>query len=223
VLVETDDEELIEDMFSRLNEAVALNAAEKRNALGGPMAKLIRDITAHDFFQNKVKFLNWRYRHYEVAARLLFLEDSELRSNRLIDTKKPYLDKMVLDYRNSKNLSVGEVEHRTRNVLDSMLQLFTDKDSLLSAQASVPIYYLLIKKATELGQLVDLKRKDFQSFTEKVKQNRKLAEEDLTSADFDLLEFDRMTVQGTNDASSIRERVRIISEYLLKPQSPKQA
>ena len=37
VTVETDDLELIEDMFSRLNEAVPLNAAEKRRAIGGDM------------------------------------------------------------------------------------------------------------------------------------------------------------------------------------------
>src|SRR5579863_8184040 len=35
VVVRTSDEDLIEEMFSRLNEAVPLNAAEKRNAFGG--------------------------------------------------------------------------------------------------------------------------------------------------------------------------------------------
>jgi len=42
ILVETDDEDLIEDMFSRLNEAVPLNAAEKRNSIGGDMVRSIR-------------------------------------------------------------------------------------------------------------------------------------------------------------------------------------
>ena len=56
----TDDEELIEDMFSRLNEAATLNAAEKRNALGGAVVTAIRDISGHQFFSNKVKFSNKR-------------------------------------------------------------------------------------------------------------------------------------------------------------------
>ncbi|MEM8488850.1 MAG: DUF262 domain-containing protein, partial [Bacteroidota bacterium] len=51
ILVETDDIDLIEDMFSRLNEAVPLNAAEKRNALGGPMAKAIRQVADTSFFK----------------------------------------------------------------------------------------------------------------------------------------------------------------------------
>ena len=39
ISVRTEDIELIEDMFSRLNEAVPLNAPEKRNAFGGPLPK----------------------------------------------------------------------------------------------------------------------------------------------------------------------------------------
>ena len=37
ITIRTNDIELIEDMFSRLNEAVPLNAPEKRGALGGPL------------------------------------------------------------------------------------------------------------------------------------------------------------------------------------------
>jgi hypothetical protein len=44
MVVRTDDVELIEDMFSRLNEAMPLNAAEKRNAFGGPLPPLIRKL-----------------------------------------------------------------------------------------------------------------------------------------------------------------------------------
>ena len=44
VHVQTDDMDLIEDMFSRLNEAVPLNAAEKRNAIGGALVAAIRDM-----------------------------------------------------------------------------------------------------------------------------------------------------------------------------------
>jgi hypothetical protein len=47
-----------------------------------------------------------------------------------------------------------------------------------------------------------------------VENNRNLAEEDITKADFELLEYDRLSIQGTNDASSIKERLRIISKFL---------
>ena len=73
IIVETDDIDLIEDMFSRLNEAVPLNAAEKRNAFGGPMAETIRRVSTHKFFKEYVIFSNNRYQHREVAAKILFL------------------------------------------------------------------------------------------------------------------------------------------------------
>ena len=41
-----------------------------------------------------------------------------------------------------------------------------------------------------------------------------MAEKDITQANFELLEFDRMSQQGTNDADSIKERVRIFGEEL---------
>ena len=40
------------------------------------------------------------------------------------------------------------------------------------------------------------------------------SESDITKATFDLLEFDRLSQQGTNDSNSIKERVRIMKEFL---------
>lgn len=49
VNTENDDLDLIEDMFSRLNEAVPLNADEKRDAIGGPMTKVIKYVSSNSF------------------------------------------------------------------------------------------------------------------------------------------------------------------------------
>lgn len=53
ISVITDDLDLIEDMFSRLNEAVPLNSAEKRNAFGGEMIEMIRKISRHSFLTKR--------------------------------------------------------------------------------------------------------------------------------------------------------------------------
>jgi hypothetical protein len=57
-VVQTDDLDLIEEMFSRLNEAVPLNAAEKRNAFGGPLPKIVRDLADTMFFRRNLKISN---------------------------------------------------------------------------------------------------------------------------------------------------------------------
>jgi hypothetical protein len=213
ILVETDDIDLIEDMFSRLNEAVPLNSAEKRNSFGGPMAKTIRDLAAHDLFLNKVRFGNNRYQHREMAARLLWIEESLLTTNKIIDTKKWYLDKMVFDYRDQMK-DPQKVYDSCVDTLDEMNMVFTKSDTLLTAQATMPIYFLIFKKAKEKGLLNNISRGKLLQFIEKLKENRTVAENDITKANFDYLEFDRLTQQGTSDASSIKERERILEEFL---------
>jgi hypothetical protein len=57
----TDDIELIEDMFSRLNEAVPLNAPEKHHASGGPMPQAIKAVSDHAFFKKHGPFEDRRF------------------------------------------------------------------------------------------------------------------------------------------------------------------
>ncbi len=214
VLVDTDDIELIEDMFSRLNEAVPLNAAEKRTAIGGPMARTINHVSQHDFFKQKAYFTNRRFQYREVAAKLLYLEHLVVYSEgKMSDTKKPYLDAFVREYKKNKKYDAGLIESRVTGVLDKMYSIFEPKDKLLKSTI-IPIYYLLVRDAVEKEKLKAVKRTELERFDENVRENRKIAEEDITKANFDLLEFDRMSQQGTNDSASIRERLRILSDYL---------
>lgn len=212
-VVETDDLELIEEMFSRLNEAVPLNAAEKRNAIGGDMARAITELTGLVFFKKKVRFSDVRYRHREVAARLLFVEQSVI-DNKLIDTKKPFLDEMTRNFKNGRKKEVTQLAKAVGEITELMSKIFVAKDILLAAQAVTPVYYLLFREAAIQGLTPQLTREQFIDFNAKRQNNRAMAEIDITKADFELLEFDRMSQQGTNDASSIRERLRILAKHL---------
>lgn len=212
ICVETDDLELIEDMFSRLNEAVPLNAAEKRNALGGEMARTITEVSRNSFFTKKVKFKNNRYQHREAAVRLLFLEKC-FTEDKVVDTKKPFLDQFVRDNRTGKATEVAGLKRAVTKTLKEMSHLFVDKDTLLIAQASVPIYFLLFREAIKAKKVAKLSRSVFQKFHDARQRNREIAATDITKAQFELLEYDRLSQQGTNDASSIKERLSIIRKY----------
>jgi uncharacterized protein with ParB-like and HNH nuclease domain len=61
VIIETDDEDDIEELFSRLNNGEKLNAAESRNAIGGTAAALVRELAGTKFFTEKIRFKNTRY------------------------------------------------------------------------------------------------------------------------------------------------------------------
>lgn len=213
VLVETDDLELIDDMFSRLNEAVPLNAPEKRRAIGGDMVKAIDDVATHPFFAKKVKFTNKRYQHKEVAVRLLFLVNC-LKLDKLIDTKKPYLDQFTLDHKKGRLKEVKALKGEVVRILDRLLPVFVDKDPLLIAQSSIPIYAFIPDFLDKKAKSNIFTRTKLDKFNTKRNQNRNIAEEDITKANFELLEYDRLSQQGTNDANSIRERWRILEAWL---------
>lgn len=218
IVIETTSEDIIEDMFSRLNEAVPLNAAEKRNAIGGSMARMIARVSERDFFRKKVAFSDRRFQHREVAARLLFIEMTLQESSKIFDTKKPYLDKMVRDFKMKLRKRPSTIGNPVMEILDSMNRVFLKRDVLLQSQSIVPIYYLLFRNTIDRLERIQIGRTQLLEFKKQLKVNRDTAKRNITEADFDFLEFDRLSQQGTNDASSIKERVRIISRYLGLPQ-----
>jgi hypothetical protein len=132
---------------------------------------------------------------------------------KIIDTKKPYLDKMVKDYREMRK-KTDLVYLATISVLDEMTKVFSDSDTLLKAQGVIAVYYLTFKAGIANKTLGNITRKGLLNFFDILKENEQVAEEDITKAMFEYLEFDRMSQQGTNDASNIKERTRILSEFL---------
>ena len=207
----TDDQDLIEEMFLRLNEAAPLNAAEKRNAMGGPMAEVIRRVTNHRFFQAKIPFSNSRYQHRELAARFLLLTTTDA----VGDTKKVYLDNMVKRFKidgdvDEANKIGGEVE----SILESTSEVFIDHDSLLRTHSMTVVYFQVLKEALANGWRQNITREKLSKFDELRRENKQTAQEDIALADYDLLEFDRMNVQGTNDRGSIEFRTRTLAAYL---------
>ena len=207
----TDDLDLIEEMFLRLNEAVPLNAAEKRNAMGGPMATIIRRIAEHQFFKTKVPFSNKRYQHQEVAAKCLLLASS----GTVGDTKKAYLDDMVRAFK-ERHLEdeANKVRQKVETVLDWADSKFVPHDNLLRTQAMTVVYFLVFKEALEGGWHQVISRHNLIRFDDIRARNREEAAKDIAQADYDLLEFDRMHIQGSNDKSSIEFRVRTLATFL---------
>lgn len=214
VSIEGNDIDLIEDMFSRLNEAVPLNAAEKRNAIGGDVVRAIASVAQHGFFADRVKFRNNRYQHRESAARFLLVEDSLATTNQIVDTKKVYLDSLAKRYRVGHQSLVKSLEDKAKIILDRMEDEFTSKDELLLAQGILVVYYLVFRSAMANGEEAKVTRRRLLDFKQKLAENREAAIKNYEGASFDLLEFDRLSQQGTNDASSIKERVRVLSNFL---------
>jgi hypothetical protein len=207
VTIRTSDIELIEDMFSRLNEAVPLNAAEKRNAFGGPLPAVIRSLSKHEFFEKKVPFDNRRYRHFEVLTKFLYFQHS----GKLRDTKKVYLDAFVSHFRDAS--AAARLKESCKQVLDNMSTVFIDEDPLLRAQGMIVLYYFLYQDSERGSWHRSPTRSSLESFEEKRKRNRTSAEDDVAQADYELLEFDRLA-QSLNDSVALNYRYAVMRKYV---------
>ena len=205
VSIETDNIDLIEDMFSRLNEAVPLSAAEKRNALGGPMPPIIRKLSRQPFFVNTIPFGNKRYRHFDLTAKFLLIEDRD----KIADTKKMYLDEFVKSWKGRSTTKANKLGDAVKQVTTSMAKTFTKSDNLLRSVGMVVLYYHVFRIAQADGWLAKITRSKLLAFEKTRLKNRQLAEDDISKAQYDLLEFDRYT-QTPNDGYAMSLRLNIL-------------
>lgn len=216
VLVRDADEEDIEELFSRLNNGEPLTAAEKRNAIGGDMTKLVREIAQHKFFTERIKFQTKRRQDYEAAVKLLILEDNEIRGAGLFcDLKKKFLDDLVKTNRSMSSDRKKKLSNRVSKNLNRMERIFARTDPLLRKQAYVPLYYLFVKSlAANYGAAkLTSKIKAFLAWFTVQRVNNNQVEEE--SRDVSLVEFGRLMQQGTNDKGSLETRVSILTRHFL--------
>ncbi len=212
VTIQFKDVELVEEMFSRLNEAVPLNAAEKRNAFGGPLPQVIKSLAKAAFFIKKLPFSNRRYRHYDLSAKFLYFEYE----GGPVDTKKAYLDQFVRGHRDESIESFKELEKTCRHRLRALDRIFGDSDPLLRSVGMVALYYLVAQHAQEQGWIEELSRGTLLEFNERRATNRRIAEESITEANYELLEFDRYA-QSPNDSVALNFRLMVFLKHLGHP------
>lgn len=215
--IQTDDIDLIEEMFSRLNEAVPLTAAEKRNGRGGPLRGAVRSICSDTFFSEKLPFGNRRYRHFDLATKfLLFSEAGEP-----VDTKKRQLDEFWDELKDSGDQALADrLEKRVETVISRMTNTFEDNDRLLGSVGMISVYYLYYQDSINEDLRTPL-RSELVAFEQIRRLNRFDDESELNSYQRKLLEFDRLA-QSPNDSRALTFRLNLLKEFLADPEGFKQ-
>ena len=208
-IVNVGDIDTIEDMFSRLNEAVPLNAAEKRNAFGGPLPPLFRELARHDFFRTRVRIPATRYRHLDIAAKMFYLQ---YRGD-FADTKRASLDYFVKHANNIDHQVMLESMEGVGGALNAMCRMFVERDSLLRSSGMVVVYFVLISFLQKQGLSVEFGRTELAEFEEKRRINRDRFEAEEEDVDFRLIEFDEL-IRSSNDGSSIQRRCEVLLDEL---------
>ena len=201
----TDDDTKINELFVRLNKGKSLTGAELRNAMGGEVTNLIRDIANHQFFSRTIAFTTNRRQSDNVAAKLLLLE---FRGN-FVDTKKVHLDRFVEEGRRAEaqTAEFNQAKDRCIKVLDQMHHLFSQRDPLLRSQGPITVYYWLVRKTPH--DRLPLLRQFLVEFDVDRKRNKLVVKADPASSDPELSNFDLLD-RSTNDQGSISARYEIL-------------
>jgi hypothetical protein len=228
VVVQTQDYELIDEMFSRLNEAVPLNAPEKRNAFGGPMPAQIRRLVKHRVFSSEMAFPNARYRHLDLATKFLYIEHR----GGLTDLKKRDLDEFVRSFKvGDRRDEAQALYEQASRTLDAMEPIFLPGDPLLTSVGMITIYYQLVREALIEDWLGSVTREVLVEFDNArvlnrglVRETQELALEGKSSPASALISdvlvaFERY-VQSPNDVRALTQRFQVLRYFVLHGQVP---
>ena len=159
----------IQELFVRLNTNLSISGAEKRNAMPGPIPLLIRSLSVHEFFRVHIKFAVDRGQDLNMAARMLLLEAE----GSLTTLKPTNLDRFVRRNEDKSAKKFEETRHRTEETLTRMVEIFRERDRLLSVQGLIPIFYWLVRQHAD--QHAALLRPFLQQFeTERAEVRRQL-------------------------------------------------
>jgi hypothetical protein len=218
VSIRTDELDLIEELFSRLNEAVPLNAAEKRNAFGGPCPPAVREFVENDFFTTRLPFTNQRYRHMDLAAKFLYWEESLSQRESVEpvrDVKKFRLDTFFKEMKEAKEgeQRVTESKKSCLDRLDLLASAFVEKDPLLASTGIVSLYYLLHQMRAREGRDFP-SRSHLTEFEATRRAELNPADTEVSLGEYELLEFNRRS-QSPNDGSALSHRLWVLDTYLV--------
>lgn len=210
VVADTQDE--INQLFIRLNQSKPLTGAETRNAMEGEAPEVIRELTEHEFFKDKIAFSVERGGDQNAAAKVLLMESA----GEFVDVKRRKLDLFVQDIADEVDkASVGTSGLRraaanAERVFNNMVVVFRTHDPLLRTQGQVPVYYWLIRS---LGPAEGL-RKFLAEFERERELNRQRLKEVGTQGNIDgeLLQYDQFN-RSVNDQHSLRGRFEILTRW----------
>ena len=201
----TDEEGKVDEMFVRLNSGLEINGAERRNAMPGIIPRLIRHMVRVPFFTKSISFDTSRMAQYNLAAKLLLIEDR----GRFVDTKAKNLDKFVLEGVTGDTKTFEAAARRTTKWLKVMEEIFLPEDPILRSAGAIPLYYWLMRDNYAHRHLI---RGFLEEFLKELRENFELAKESPRKAMRADPEMNQYYTMGrtTNDQGSLVGRYEIL-------------
>lgn len=164
----------ITNLFSRLQMGVPLNAAELRNALGGPMRHVIDTIaTSHEFFVES-RISDARYKRQDYATHAFAM--AAYRCKR--DIKAPDLRSMITEYDAGRAVEVLELSAEVGDALNILAQVNELSNRRITQKWIFVDLCWLVMEAHEAGKQIDPVKlaKSYQNFDARRREHTRAPE-----------------------------------------------
>lgn len=208
VFDETPDE-VIDEIFIRLNNGVPLNSAEKRNAISGAMRDFVKQlVTAHPFFATSVGFKNKRYSYDEVLAQMTLVE----LNGGPCTVGHPQLRDMY-EKKRTFNTDTAKAK-RVSTVLNFLAKGFSKKTGELSKVNVLSLYILASELLAKFA--ISAKYQEFgQWFLDFEARRREDETRDADQRDSDLMQYQLFLSQATASQTALKHRHTVLMSDLL--------
>lgn len=203
VFIDSDNPDTINETFIRLNSGINVNTAEKRNAIGGELAREMNLLyTSSEFFTKKIRLTNARYAHFDLALKLLMIELG------YEDLGRATVNKFVKenkDFDNNCRVALESVKTK----LSRIITHFSDNDKLLSKKSLIVTFFSI------MNSIDDQHLRPFLSYFEETRNNS-MKEDNKSEQDALMIEFTRLLQQGADKKNSLEKRREIMEQYLYR-------
>jgi len=202
------DEE-IRDLFRRLQHGKPLIPGEILNAYPGDIVITMRKLADHKFFTDIVTLGPKRYKHYYIAAQLMFLESEGIKYI------SPYY--IYNFFEKNENLNQNSrVYSRVNKVLNYLTDAFQTKTPEIRKPGWIITLYLLTAYLLEnyaINNQKDNLKKFFTEFYQNIANSS-------TIGDKELIDFNFAISRGTTSQSNIKLRYDTIIKRFLDKYNP---
>ena len=204
------DDDLVEELFLRLQNGTPLNPAEKRKAIGGNMRSVVAQIADHNLFAKGLcVFAGKRSAYEDAAAKILH---QQINAPAVVDIRN---SSIAATYRANETITdEHKAVKKTRQSLDFIYKALKRKEVPLKKYMVLTLVFLIARMLEEydMKNRYDDIRKALVDFLRQKESNDRQADESLKDAGF--TEF---TENARNDSKEAMEsRVEFLETFILQ-------
>jgi hypothetical protein len=202
------DEE-IRDLFRRLQHGKPLIPGEILNAYPGDVVLTMRKLACHGFFTKIVAVKAKRYKHYYIAAQLMFLEGEGIK-----DISPYYIYEFF--EKNKSLVTTSKVYAKVNRVLNYLNEVFHAKTPELRKPSWIITLYLLAAYLLD-NYAMEEQKDNLRAFFAEFYQASAISSR---SGETELIDFNLAVSRGTTSQANIKLRYQIVLRRFLDKYNP---